>query len=38
MCDIIKSGVMTEKLFKEVHLNNAAKKIHEYSGSKESSQ
>ena len=30
MCEIIKSGVRTEKGFKEVHLNNCAKKIFEY--------
>ncbi|KAK1668677.1 hypothetical protein QYE76_056837 [Lolium multiflorum] len=30
MCSVIKSGVMTEKGFKEVHLNDIAKKIFEY--------
>jgi hypothetical protein len=30
MCSIIKSGVRTEKGFKEVHLNDVANKIFEY--------
>jgi hypothetical protein len=30
MCSIIKSGVRIEKGFKEVHLNDCAKKIFEY--------
>jgi hypothetical protein len=30
MCKIIKSGIRTEKGFKEVHLNDCAKKIFEY--------
>jgi hypothetical protein len=30
MCEIIKSGVRTNKGFKEVHLNNIAKKIFDY--------
>jgi hypothetical protein len=33
ICDIIKSGMRTEKGFKEVHLNNVAKKVFEYCGS-----
>jgi phosphoribosylformimino-5-aminoimidazole carboxamide ribonucleotide (ProFAR) isomerase len=33
MCEIIKSGVKTEKGFKEVYLNNVAKKVHDYRGS-----
>ena len=32
MCEIIKSGVRTEKGFKEVHLNNVAKKVFELCG------
>jgi Golgi nucleoside diphosphatase len=38
MSEIIKSGVRTEKGFKEVHLNNVAKKVHEYCGLEVSSQ
>ena len=32
MCEIIKSGVRTEKGFKEVHLNNVANKVFEFCG------
>ena len=38
MCDIIKSGVRTEKGFKEVHLNNVAKKVFNYCQQEVSSQ
>jgi hypothetical protein len=38
MYAIIKSGVGTEKGFKEVHWNNVAKKVFEYYGSEVSSQ
>jgi hypothetical protein len=38
MCEIIKSAVRTEKGFKEVYLNDVAKKVHEYCGLEVSSQ
>ena len=38
MCDIIKSGVRTEKGFKEVHLNSCARKVFEFCGIEVSSQ
>jgi hypothetical protein len=38
MCEIIKSELRTKKGFKEVHLNNVSKNVHEYYGSEVSSQ
>jgi hypothetical protein len=38
MCDIIKSGMRTEKGFKKVHLNSVADKVFEFYGSEVSSQ
>lgn len=38
MCDIIKSGVRTEKGFKEVHLNSCAHKVFKFCGIEVSSQ
>jgi hypothetical protein len=34
MCDILKSGIYTEKRFKEVHLNACAKALFEHYGAK----
>jgi hypothetical protein len=32
MCQLISTGVRTDKGFKEVHLNQVAKAVHEFSG------
>jgi len=32
MCQLIPTGVRTDKSFKEVHLNQVAKALHEFSG------